>query len=76
LAFIFASWRALLHGGAVWAVHDLICRKIAEFRPDRMYVDTLMSMRQRLYDEQMYEAEARLEMIGLAQAMQVRVGSS
>lgn len=72
-AFLFASWKKSQDPGvAAWSVHDAICRKVQEFRPDRSYIDTLVAMRRRLYDEQMREAKAKLDVIGLPQTVVVR----
>ena len=70
-AMLFASWRALLTGGAVWSVHDQICRKVQELRPERPYLETLQAMRRRLYDQQMRDAKATLDVIGFPQTTQV-----
>jgi 3'-5' exonuclease len=75
-SMLFASWRALLTGGAVWSVHDQICRKVQELRPERSYLETLQAMRRRLYDQQMRDAKAKLDVIGLPQATQVRASTS
>lgn len=72
-AFLFASWKTLLDPGvAAWSVHDFICRKVQEIKPERSYIATLVAMRRRLYDQQMREAKEKLGVIGLPQTMQVR----
>jgi hypothetical protein len=72
-AFLFASWKGLIDGRVpVWTVHDRICGKVQELRPNRSYIKCLVATRGRLYDDQMRQAKARLGVIGLPSTAQIR----
>lgn len=76
-AFLFASWKGLVDGRVpVWTVHDRICSRVQELRPERSYIKCLVAVRGRLYDEQMQQAKSRLDVIGLPQTKQARAGGN
>jgi hypothetical protein len=72
-SFLFASWKGLIDGRVpVWTVHDRICCKLQELRPERSYIKCLVATRGRLYNDQMRQAKARLDVIGLPSTAQIR----
>lgn len=72
-AFLFASWKGLVDGRVpVWTVHDRICSRVQELRPERSYIKCLLATRGRLYDEQMCAAKRRIEVNGLPSTAPVR----
>lgn len=73
-SFLFASWKGLLDSRVpVWTVHDRICSRVQELRPDRAYIKCLMATRSRLYEEQVLQAKSRLDVIGLPQTAQTLI---